>query len=170
MNSTNNYTYSIDECDILDKDKGEKYRHKRAQWIENLMGKDVHSIFQQIYRILSDYALFQVVNELRKIAQEQPQKDVSFNLPVIKLFSTGYALTQATAIRRLIDKGKDVTSLSSVLKEIKDNTDLITRENYICYDGLPYDYNSVHQRQLSKMLDKNIDGFVGSLPVSGPEA
>jgi hypothetical protein len=45
----------------------------------------------------------------------------------------------------------------------------ITRENYVCYDGLPYDYEAVRDRAFSN-LPRNESGVsVGVMPTSGPE-
>src|SRR2546421_12873297 len=47
--------------------------------------------------------------------------------------------TQVLAIRKLLDGRKDVFSLRRLLEDISDHRQLITRENYVCHDGLPYD-------------------------------
>lgn len=175
MSSMHDYKYSIEQCDIVDKKKGKVFRSKRRQWMEWLSGEDPHTISTQIYSILWDYALFCTVNELRRIATEEPEKEVGFNGPVMRLFDAGFVTTQATTIRRLIEKPKSshklaVISLRRILKDIKENIDLITRENYVCYDGLPYDYEAVHQKWIAN-LPRNRGGVhVGTLPTNGPEA
>ena len=175
MHKRFNYNYSIDNCDILDKRKGAAFRENRLQWIEWLNGEDPHSISNQIYSMLWDHALFLTVNELRKIAATNPENGVGFNGPVIRLFDAGFATTQATTIRRLIEKPKRdpewaVISLRSVLKDIEQNLDLITRENYVCYDGLQYDYDLVHQKWLASLPMTESGVQVGSLPTQGPDA
>ena len=175
MNKRFDYNYLIDQCDILNKGKGEAFRKKRLQWMEWLSGEDPHSISRQIYSMLWDHALFLTVNEGRKIAATEPENEVGFNGPVIRLFDAGFATTQATSIRRLIEKPKSypkwaVISLRTVLRDIEQNLDLITRENYVCYDGLPYDYDSVHQKWLSSLPVTKSGVHVGSLPTQGPDA
>ena len=49
----------------------------------------------------------------------------------------GHVATQILALRRLIDDGSTVLSLRRLLKDIKQNASLITRENFVCFDGLP---------------------------------
>lgn len=169
------YTYRIDECDILDKSKGEAFRQKRRIWLEWLNGEDSHSISRQIYSMLRDHALFCVVNELRRIAATEPEDGIGFNGSVIRLFDTGFVTTQATTIRRLIEKPKAspkwaVISIRRVLKDITDNLSLLTRENFVCYDGLPYDYEQVHKRWLSSLPATENGIHCGSLPVQGPDA
>jgi hypothetical protein len=169
------YKYPVDECDFIDKDKGEAFRNIRLKWIEWLHGEDPHSISRQISSMLWDYSLFLVVNELRRVAEAQPHKEVGFNGPVIRLFDAGFATTQAVAIRRLIERPKKdpkwaVISLRRVLSEIGENLALMTRENYVCYDGLPYDYNVVHNKWLSSLPKTKSGVHSGSLPTSGPDA
>jgi hypothetical protein len=172
MNKRFDYSYPIDQCDILDKGKGESFRQKRLVWMEWLSGKDPHSISRQIYSMLWEYALFCVVNELREIAATEPENGVSFNDPVIRLFDAGFVTTQAIAIRRLIEKPKSdpkwaVISLRSILKDIKENTNLITRENYVCYDGLPYDHEAAYRQCLSTLPSDSGSVY---LPTKGPNA
>jgi hypothetical protein len=52
--------------------------------------------------------------------------------------------SQATAIRRLTDVSsknpdKEVYSLRRLIDEIRENANLYTRENYVCYDGISFD-------------------------------
>jgi hypothetical protein len=126
------YKYPIDECDFLDKGKGEAFRKVRLRWIEWLHGEDPFSISRQISSMLWDYALFLAINELRRVAESDPQRGVRFNGPVIRLFDAGFATTQAVAIRRLIERPKKdpkwaVISLRRLLNEIEKNSDLMTR-------------------------------------------
>jgi len=172
MNDIFMYKYPIDQCDISDKAKGESFRQMRMKWVKWLHGEGPHSISRQISSILWDYALFISVNELRRIATEEPEKDVGINGPVLHLFDAGFVTTQAVAIRRLIEKPnknpkRAIISLRRVLKEIEENLELMTRENYVCNDGLPYDYYLVYQRWLSS-LPNGVHS--GSLPTYGPNA
>jgi hypothetical protein len=175
MSKRFDYNYSINQCDILDKGKGETFRKKRLQWMEWLSGTDPHSISRQIYSMLWDHALFLTVNELRKTAATEPEQGIGFNGPVIRLFDAGFVTTQATTIRRLIEKPKSepkwaVISLRRVLKDIEQSLDLITRENYVCYDGLPYDYDSAHQHWLSSLPVTKSGVQGGFLPTQGVDA
>ena len=64
----------------------------------------------------------------------------------------GNVATQVLAIRRLMDDGNsDIISLRRLVKDMKRNFALFTRENYVCFDGLPYDYEAV---QLKEMMER----------------
>jgi hypothetical protein len=174
MNDRFAYKHSVDQCDVEDMAGCEQFRKKRRQWMEWLSGDDPHSIIKQIYSAVWDYALFCTVNELRRIAAENPEEGIGFNGPVIRLFDAGFATTQATAIRRLIEwparrPDRKVISIRTVLKDIRDNISLITRENYVCYDGLPYDYEKVRDEAFAKLPVNESGVSVGSMPISGPE-
>lgn len=65
----------------------------------------------------------------------------------------GYVATQVLAIRLLVDnRGEDVISLRKLLKDVRSNYVLFTRENYVCFDGLPYDYEAVQRRDMEKRI------------------
>ena len=79
----------------------------------------------------------------------------------------GHVATQVLAIRRLVDnRGDDVISLRKLIKDIRSNFGLFTRENYVCFDGLPYDYEAV---QLNDMPNRVGIGFFWGA-TEGPEA
>jgi hypothetical protein len=169
------YNYLLSECDIQDKQSAEQFRCKRAQWIEWLSGKDRHSLLNQIYSLLWDDALFRTVNELRRVAAETPNADVGFNTAVVRLFDAGFATTQATAIRRLTEKPKSspklaVISLRRVLLDIQENLHLVTRENYVAYDGLPYDPSIARQKWQKERMAKGDLSPSGTLDTKGREA
>lgn len=175
MNNRFEYSYPIDQCDIVDKKKGEIFRQKRLQWMKWLNGDDPHSICRQVYSMLWDYALFCSVNEMRRIADTEPKSGVGFNGAVIRLFDAGFVTTQASTIRRLIEKPKAdlkwaVISVRRILKDIKDNIGCITRENYVSHDGLPYDYGTVHQRWFASLPITENGVCGGSLAAQGPDA
>ena len=168
------YSYSTEQCDIEDKTKAELFRRRREEWDKWLIGPDPHAISRQISSMLWSHALFCIVNDLRNTAKAQPQSGVGFNDPVLRLFDAGFVSTQATAIRRLIEKPdpnpkKAVISLRSILAEMKKHIDLFTRENYVCYDGLPYDHETVHQQWLSELpIGNTVQSDL--LPTTGPKA
>jgi len=79
----------------------------------------------------------------------------------------GHVATQVLAIRRLMDDGNsDIISLRRLAKDMKRNFALLTRENYVCFDGLPYDYEAVQQKEMIERAGKGF--FWGE--TSGPGA
>ena len=61
---------------------------------------------------------------------------------------TGHVAAQVLAIRRLVeDSPKERLSLRSLVKDLNRHSGLITRENYVCFDGLPYDYEAVRDER-----------------------
>ncbi|MFH1777145.1 MAG: hypothetical protein ABH952_06290 [Candidatus Omnitrophota bacterium] len=140
------YKYRLKKCDIADKGSTKEFRKKRRQWIKWFIGKDANSIWNQISWNVWYFVLFRTIDDLRKLAMEQPIVNVAFNSSVLRLFYIGFATTQSTAIRRLIEKPpsnpnpkRAVISLQSITSDIEKHRHLLTRENYVAYDGLPYD-------------------------------
>jgi len=81
----------------------------------------------------------------------------------------GHVATQVLAIRRLMDDGNsDIISLRRLVKDLRRSFDLFTRENYVCFDGLPYDYEAVrHARFIDNAGTRGKGGIW--VPTSGPE-
>jgi hypothetical protein len=65
----------------------------------------------------------------------------------------GYVATQILAIRRLVDdRNADVIPIRGLVKDIRRNFALFTRENFVCFDGLPYDYDAVQRREMVQRI------------------
>jgi hypothetical protein len=92
----------------------------------------------------------------------------SLNNPLLaEALIDGQVATQVLAIRRLMDnRNTDVISLRRLVKDISRNFALFTRENYVCFDGLPYDYAAVEYAEMMKHAGKG--RFWGE--TSGPRA
>jgi hypothetical protein len=81
----------------------------------------------------------------------------------------GHVATQVLAIRKLMDDRRgDIISLRRLVKDLRHDFHLFTRENYVCHDGLPYDYQAVRQKTWLQKLGQQ-GGFVW-MPIHGPEA
>jgi hypothetical protein len=86
---------------------------------------------------------------------------------MIEALLNGHVATQVLAIRRLFDDGNnDIISLRRLVKDLKRNFNLFTRENYVCFDGLPYDYEAVQHKEMMERVGKGC--FWGA--TSGPSA
>lgn len=165
--------YPAEECDVLDKEGLRRFRDKRSEWISWLRSDDPHSIWGQITNILWSDVLFRTANDLRRQALAHPSENVGFNGAVLRLFDAGFVATQVTAIRRLTDRQprdptKGVISLRRLVADIRASRELVTREVYVAYDGLPYDPAPV-QLAWVKLVTGN-PGSAGWIPTTGPSA
>jgi hypothetical protein len=80
--------------------------------------------------------------EYRLLASARQSADQTFSAQsglLAHFLDQGYVATQVLAIRKLLDGRTDVFSLRRLLEDISDHRQLITRETYVCHDGLPYD-------------------------------
>ena len=167
------YQYRIEECDVVDKDRLSHFRKKRAEWVGWLRGDEPHSIWRQITSLLWDFVLYQTVIDLRNDALEHPTPRVGFNAAVARLFDVGFAVTQATAIRRLTDRQprdprRGIISVRRLVADIKSHRDLMTREVYVAFDGLPYDAEPLKRAWFDKALSTGMG--TSALPTTGPDA
>ncbi len=137
--------------DVADSSPVEKLKAKRQEWGEWLSGEDHHSVSKQITMMLWDAAVYNVVNEARRIAEEE---QVSLNNSIHGLINRGFSQSQFARIRRLMDKGptvrsgrvehaadgkRGVFSLLGLLEDMERNIHLLTRENILAAEGLEYD-------------------------------
>jgi hypothetical protein len=66
------------------------------------------------------------------------------------------------------DGNNDIISLRRLVKDLRRNLALCTRENYVCFDGLPYDYEAVrHARFMENAGNSGKRGIW--VPTSGPQ-
>ena len=79
---------------------------------------------------------------LVKIA-DSDQESALNNTLIRDAVLNGHVALQVLAIRRLTDTTRNVISLSRLLQDIRKHRKLLTRENYVAFDGLPYEPASV---------------------------
>jgi len=156
----------ICDCDVKEKEKLALFRLKRSEWVQCLI-KDTFSISKQISNMLWNDTVFRTINEARKLTAKEGSKEIGFNGPLLELFDQGYVTTQVMAIRRLTDPTfydpkRAVISLPRLVDDMRQYGDLITRENYICFDGLAFEgvthekegINWMHWNRMHENFDK----------------
>ena len=130
-------------CDVKDKANLALFIQKREEWERCVVGSEPHAVHRQVTHMLWNDTVFRTFNEARRLTVEGKSKKHGFNAPLIRLLDEGFVATQTMSIRRLTDRNfrdpeKAVISLVRVLDDIKENADLVTRENYVCHEGTPY--------------------------------
>lgn len=169
----NVYEFESSVCDVKNKDKLVTFRAKRAEWLSLFDRDPIHPISHQISAMLWNDAAYRSFNEARRFAtSDRPLAAIAPMLA--ELIDIGYVATQILAIGKLLEKNpahptKAVVSLRRVLDEISTNQDLFTREIYVSFDGLPYDYQTVRDRHIQEVT-KSGDTGARWLPTKGPEA
>lgn len=135
--------FDLCSCDVEDKEKLALFRTRRTYWKKLLMDDDF-SIDNQVSNLLWKDAIFRSLNEARGLNAKSNRGKAALNIPLLNLLDGGFVDSQVMAIRRMTDRtfhdpSKSVISLPSIIDDIELHSDLVTRENYICYNGLPYD-------------------------------
>lgn len=143
MKSAHKWQHAIEDCDIHDKHRLREFRSKADIWIKSLEKDDQNSISSQILQMMWDDAAWRSLNRARFIARDR--EDIGTSSIVGSLLDRGYISGQVIAISRLLERGaarpqKQINSLRRLVDEISNSQHLITREIYICRDGLPYDH------------------------------
>ncbi len=167
------YEYDVDQCSVSDKALLPEFREKRSEWIDWLERDAHHNIWEQIHSIMWNDAAYRSLNEARRFAsKENPTAAVNGMLG--EFLDRGYVSTQLLDICKITDRSnndpkKGVISLRRLLDDIRDHRRLLTRENFVSYDGLPYDYAAVQQAYIDSLTPKEL-GKARWLPTKGPAA
>jgi len=159
------YSYTLAQCDVADKRALEQYRAKRQVWRAWLEVDEHHAIWSTIQSMVWTDVAFRSLTAFSSSGEPTALQ----NSLVAEALINGYFATQILAIRRLIDdRNSDVISLRRLLKDIKTHAHLLTREHYVCHDGLPYDFARVQQDEMTAHLARGGGGIWA--PTSGPRA
>jgi hypothetical protein len=147
------YTYTLAECDVQIERHSvlQSYRDKRRLWLSWISTDEHHAIWTVLssmvwtdvaFKTLTSFAVGDEANALN-------------NHLMAEALLNGHVATQVLAIRRLVDdRNSDIISLRRLVKDLRRNFDLFTRENYVCFDGLPYDYEAVQQKEMIERAGK----------------
>jgi hypothetical protein len=132
------YRRDVSECDVNDKTNLEEYRRKRTAWAYLMEHDPEQSVTAQITSLLWQDATFRLFNEMRAGAPGSRPPTITSPL-LAEALDSGYVTNMILGIGRLVDRGRDVVSLRRVLNEVRANRSLITREAYVCFDGMRFD-------------------------------
>ncbi len=163
--SIGDYEYPLEQCDVLAVRRpvlGE-YRLFRRKCLEYLRGDAPTSVMNQVHGLAWHTAVFRTLNEARRL---EPERAV--NGAMWELIGHGYASLMTLGIRKLVDRDPRTDSVWNVISQIEKRPELLRRENFVCYDGLPFDPRTAYARHLqSNPIEAN---RVSWLPTSGREA
>ena len=167
------YEYGVDQCSVTDKALLTEFREKRSEWMDWLERDVHHNIFGQIHSMMWNDAAYRSLNEARRFASAN-NPTASMNGMFGELIDRGYVSTQVLDICKITDRSnsdpkKAVISLPRLLDNIRDHRHLLTRENFVSYDGLPYDYAAAHQTHIDSLTPEEL-GKVRWVSTEGPDA
>jgi len=132
----------VQQCDVSDFELLEKFRELRAKWISwySFRKDDPNNIEGQIISMVFLDLSYRTLASGRGDFSKGP--DIAARSGILAhMLDQGYVAIQVLAIRRLLDKRDDVFSLRRLFDDIRANSGLITRENFVAYDGTVYDPN-----------------------------
>ena len=159
------FAYPITQCDVSTQRHAalQSYRDKRRLWLSWIDTDEHHAIWQVLSSMVWTDASFKVLTHFATNDESNALSNTLLGQALID----GHVATQVLAIRRLMDAGNsDIISLRRLVKDIRRNFALFTRENYVCFDGLPYDYEAVQQKEMMERVGTG--AFWGQ--TSGPGA
>jgi hypothetical protein len=149
------YAYPLAQCDVTTEKRAalESYRDKRRLWLSWIDTDEHHAIWQVLSSMVWTDVSFRA---LTHFAVNDENNGLNNSLLAEALLD-GHVATQVLAIRRLMDdRNSDTISLRRLVKDLRRNFALLTRENYVCFDGLPYDYEAVQQKEMMERAGKGV--------------
>ncbi len=144
------YKCDVEQCSVKNKALLTEFRDKRSEWMDWLEQDVPHNIWGQIHSIMWNDAAYRSLNEARRFASAN-NPTAAVNGMFGEFVDRGYISTQVLDICKITDKSnndpkKGVISLRRLLDDIGDNRRLLTRENFVSYNGLPYDYAAAAEK------------------------
>jgi hypothetical protein len=143
------YKHPVNACDVVEKANLVTYRTQLDKWRAWCVSDDENSLQSQFSSMFWLDATFRLINETRKTSDSN---FASFSGIIAETLDAGYVAGQAMAIRRLVDKRPDVISLSRVARDVEAHLSLITREVFVCSDGIPYDHEAAKDAQFAELM------------------
>jgi hypothetical protein len=132
-------------------------------WINCLEGGDVNSIFNQVRRLLSNYAFFDLLLAGRRSVLEKNPEQSELYTRINNFIDNIYFDSQAARIRRLIELDQNeehlsntrkklhgnfgVFSLVPLLEDIRSSRKILTRKVYFQLRSLPYEYFDLKRQE-----------------------
>ncbi|KAF0843433.1 hypothetical protein FNL37_0859 [Methylovorus glucosotrophus] len=159
------YKFTPEQCDVPESRRKALivYRTFRSQCLEYLNGDSDISISRQIHNLGWYTAVFRTINEARRIEGHDRVNSAHWDLT-----SAGYASLITVGIRRLVDYHSGTSSLRWLIGKLQKNSHHLTREMFVCHDGLPFDYAATERRLLDLPPDQRTKVRWGSM--EGPDA
>jgi hypothetical protein len=144
---TSHYRCPLTECDVLDRVNLTAFRSKRLEWRTLLEDDPEHSVWRQLSALLWEDCAFRFLNELRRLTPLEPRSPTNSSL-VAEAIDNNYVQTMILGVSRLTDPQssdprKGVVSLRRLSKDVQDHRHLITREAFICFDGMKFDPSTI---------------------------
>lgn len=162
------FEHRIADCDVSDRESLCRFRDKLVVWHEWLEGDPHHSILTQIHTMMWSDAAYRAFNEARRFATDR-QPTAAANGMLCEFLDIGYVATQISSICKVTEESRKVISLRRLFNDIKKQRRLLTRENFVCHDGLPYDPAIAEQQYREHRKREELPEF-GWAPNKGPYA
>jgi hypothetical protein len=157
----------LDQCDVPKerRDALRRFRERRRVWLSWLDTDEDHAIWRSLNALVWRDVAFKALTAFALCNDE-----IALHNPLVaEALINGHVAAQVLAIRRLTERTpKERLSLRWLVSDLKKHISLFTRENWVCYNGLPYDYRSVRDARLQKLVAEGVKFHWAE--TEGPEA
>jgi hypothetical protein len=134
----------IDQCDVPKerRDALRRFRERRLIWL-SWLDTDENAIWPTLSALVWRDVAFKALRAFALCNEES----ALYNPLIREALIDGHVAAQVLAIRRLTERTrKERLSLPRLVVDLRNHIGLFTRENWVCYNGLPYDYENFGKR------------------------
>lgn len=149
-------------CDVLDKKSIKKFQAVYAELKPYYADDSENSVRTTIQSIAWYDSIYRTFNQGLKWTWKNKKQE---NLPgtIIEYMHIGYLNHVLINLRKLYEPKRrgprQVNSLPTIIKKIAAHIGLFTRENYVCYDGSPYEISNNAKVDLRHKVFDNLCGI-----------
>lgn len=143
------YQFTVEACSVLPESRKRlaAYREFRTKCLERLSGDESTAVSQQLHDLSWHTMVFYCLNETRRIEGQR-----LVNGALWELIGAGYANLMTVGIRRLVDTHGAATSLATILKDMEAHPEFFTRELFVAFDGIPFDWSVGYEEHVKKVI------------------
>lgn len=150
------------------------FQEKHAEWTAAIRGDALrprNAIQWQVVELVHSAAWYRVVLRARQLAIPGEETFPKLNPAFHNWIDTCFTDSFFVRVRRLAGGDSDVLSgpmschsVTALLRDLKSNQPLLTRENLLSLDGLPFDLVDVEQKLNKYLRDNHKDGEWLAIP------
>jgi hypothetical protein len=139
---------------VVDPKKIARLTELRNYWLSQFDVTKRNSVAAQLTSITWDITAFEVFREVANLSEDASDGGKRLNGLIFNLLARSFYKGFMSDVRKLNDDRRDTNSLRQLLKSLKKNSALLTRENVFACEGIPYDWVPIADAERAAMEEQ----------------